>query len=642
MIDPSAVRAHFPALDPRSHGGAAPLYFDNPGGTQIAREAMDGITEYLVQRNANHDGSFRASRESDAMVAETRAAAADFLGASRPEEICFGQNMTSLTLHLSRSIARGARPGDEIVVTRLDHDANISPWILAARDRGALVRWVDFDPRDCAWSIEALAAQVSSRTKVVAVGLASNSTGTINPVAEAARIAHEAGALCFVDAVHYAPHGPIDAAALGCDFLACSAYKFFGPHVGILWGRYELLDRLSAYKVRPAGDAPPHKWETGTQSFEGIAGVRGCLAYLEWLGRTYGGAQSASSGTGRASRKAALRAAMACIGEYEMGLQRMMRDGLSSVKGLCIRGIVGGGAGGGAACRRSPSPCRDAIRRRSARRWTPPASPRGTATTTRVEVTRRLGLDEAGGMVRVGAVHYNTRAEVERLVDAAAAIAGSRVSGVASEARRVSGADPRVRWDAEAYARNSTAQQQWALELIAMLDLNGHGVRAGHRVRGRQGHRRDRAACPARTGRRAGQLGGHDPRWRARPFRRPSWPNLRFQERDARALEFHEEREFDVVFSNATLHWVKDHRPVLRGVARSLRRGGRVLFQMGGRGNGEEIFEVAAAMAHRAAAWERWFPASSFPGGFYGPEEYRAWCAEAGLSRAASSFCPAR
>jgi cysteine desulfurase family protein (TIGR01976 family) len=425
VIDPSAVRAHFPALDPGSHGGAAPLYFDNPGGTQIAREAMDGITEYLVQRNANHDGSFRASRESDAAVAEARAAAADFLGASRPEEICFGQNMTSLTLHLSRSIARELEPGDEIVVTRLDHDANISPWVLAARDRGAVVRWVDFDPRDCAWSAEALAAQVSSRTKVVAVGLASNSTGTINPVAEAARIAHQAGALCFVDAVHYAPHGPIDAAALGCDFLACSAYKFFGPHVGILWGRYELLDRLPAYKVRPAGDAPPHKWETGTQSFEGIAGVRGCLAYLEWLGRTYGvpgGAQSASGGSARASRKEALRAAMACIGEYEAGLQRMMRDGLSSVKGLCIRGIVDEAR---AAERvptfsftlpgRHPKKVCQALDAAGISAW--------DGHYYAVEVTRRLGLDEAGGMVRVGAVHYNTTEEVQRLVDVVDAIA---------------------------------------------------------------------------------------------------------------------------------------------------------------------------------------------------------------------------
>ncbi|HET6449863.1 MAG TPA: cysteine desulfurase-like protein, partial [Spirochaetia bacterium] len=330
MINPEETRAHFPALDPAAHGGTAPVFFDAPGGTQISRESIQAITEYLVTRNANHDGHFRASRESDAMVARTRSAVADFIGASRPEEICFGQNMTSVTFNLSRSIARELHPGDEVVVTRLDHDANVAPWLLAAKDRGAEVRWVDFDPNEGAWTADALAAQVTSRTKLVAVGLASNSTGTINPVAEAARIAHEVGAWCFVDAVHYAPHGPIDAAALGCDFLACSAYKFFGPHVGILWGRYELLDRLPAYKVRPAGDVPPFKWETGTQSFDGIAGVGGCLAYLEWVGRTFGGA-------GAGARKQVLRAGMESIRSYEAGLARQMRDGLASIKGLCVR-----------------------------------------------------------------------------------------------------------------------------------------------------------------------------------------------------------------------------------------------------------------------------------------------------------------
>ncbi len=235
MIDPAAVRAHFPALDPARRGSPAPVFFDSPAGTQIASEALARMNGYLLCMNANHDGAFRASRESDAMVLETRAAVADFLGASRPQEICFGQNMTSLTLHISRSLARTLAPGDEVVVTRLDHDANVAPWLLAARDRGCVVRWVDFDPADCTWNAEALARAVTKRTKIVAVGYASNATGTINPVADAARLAHEAGALCFVDAVHYAPHGPIDVAALGCDILVCSAYKFFGPHTGILW-----------------------------------------------------------------------------------------------------------------------------------------------------------------------------------------------------------------------------------------------------------------------------------------------------------------------------------------------------------------------------------------------------------------------
>ena len=417
MIDPAAVRAHFPALDPASHGGTAPVYFDGPGGTQVAAEALAEINAYLVRCNANHDGAFRASRESDATVAETRAAAADFLGAAGPEEISFGQNMTSLTLHLSRSVARELQAGDEIVVTRLDHDANVSPWLLIARDRGCRVRWVDFDPATCTWSPEALAAEVGPRTRLVAVGLASNSTGTINPVAEAARIAHAAGAWCFVDAVHFAPHGAIDVGALGCDFLACSAYKFFGPHVGILWGRQELMQRLFAYKVRPAGDEPPHKWETGTQSFEAIAGIRGCLAYLEWVGRTFGRGPTAS-------RKEALRAAMAAIREYEAGLSRELRRGLSTIKGLRIHGIT---EEAGMACRvptysftlegHHPHRVCERLDAAGIAAW--------DGHYYAVEVTRRLGLDSAGGMVRVGAVHYNTREEVGRLIEVLAGIAGS-------------------------------------------------------------------------------------------------------------------------------------------------------------------------------------------------------------------------
>jgi cysteine desulfurase family protein (TIGR01976 family) len=418
VIDPEAVRTHFPALDPASHGGTAPVYFDNPAGTQIAAEALAGINEYLVRRNANHDGAFRASRESDAMVAGTRAALADFLGAARPEEICFGQNMTSLTLHVSRSIARELSAGDEVVVTRLDHDANVSPWLLAARDMDCIVRWVDFDTADCTWSAETLARQVTSRTKLVAVGYASNSTGTVNPVAEAACIAHNAGALCFVDAVHYAPHGPIDVSALGCDLLVCSAYKFFGPHTGILWGRYDLLERLPAYKVRPAADAPPHKWETGTQGFENISGVRGALSYLEWVGRAFG--------TGpRGTRRETLRAAMTAIQQCESGLSARMRDGLSSVQGLRIRGITDDARMKDRVPTYSftmeghhPKRICQALDAAGIYAW--------DGNYYAPEVTRRLGLEETGGMVRVGAAHYNTPAEIQRLVDALCVIQKTR------------------------------------------------------------------------------------------------------------------------------------------------------------------------------------------------------------------------
>jgi cysteine desulfurase family protein (TIGR01976 family) len=411
MIDPLLIRTHFPALD------SGTLYFDNPAGTQVAREVLDRMRGYLVGSNANHGGAFRASRESDAMVREARAAVADFLGAERLEEISFGQNMTSLTLHVSRSIAQELSPGDEIVVTRLDHDANVSPWLLAARDRGCAVRWVDFDPADCAWGAEALREQVGPRTKVVAVGYASNATGTINPVAEAARIAHESGALCFVDAVHFAPHGTIDVAAMGCDILVCSAYKFFGPHAGVLWGRRDLLERLPAYKVRPAGEAPPDKWETGTQSFESIAGVLGAVEYLEWVGRTFGPPGAASG------RRAALKAAMAEIREYEAGLSRAMRDGLASIPGLKIRGITEPARMDGRVPTyaftlegRHPRKICEELDRRGIFAW--------DGNFYALEVTTRLGLEGSGGMVRVGAVHYNTLAEVERLVAAVRDIAG--------------------------------------------------------------------------------------------------------------------------------------------------------------------------------------------------------------------------
>jgi cysteine desulfurase family protein (TIGR01976 family) len=377
------------------------------------------MRDYFIGSNANHGGAFRASRESDAMVREARAAVADFLGAARLEEISFGQNMTSLALHLSRSIARELSPGDEIVVTRLDHDANVSPWVLAARDRGCAVRWVDFAPGDCAWSPKALREQVGPRTKLVAVGYASNATGTINPVAEAARIAHEAGALCFVDAVHFAPHGSIDAAALGCDFLTCSAYKFFGPHLGILWGRRELMERLTAYKVRPAGDAPPDKWETGTQSFESIAGVLGAIEYLQWIGVTFGSIDAASG------RRAVLNAAMTAIREYENGLSEAMRDGLCAIPGLKVHGIADSHRVG----ERVPTyaftveglhPRRicEELDRRGISAW--------DGNFYALEVTTRLGLEGSGGMVRVGAVHYNTAEEVHRLVSAVREIAAGR------------------------------------------------------------------------------------------------------------------------------------------------------------------------------------------------------------------------
>jgi cysteine desulfurase family protein (TIGR01976 family) len=402
MLNLNLIRSQFPALS----SGA--IFFDNPGGTQVAQQTLRRMTDYLVRTNANHEGAFKTSRESDAIVDAARAAAADFLGAAQPAEIIFGQNMTSLTLHMSRSLARTLHVGDEIVVTRLDHDANIAPWLLVAEDRGCAIRWVDFDPEDCTWSLEALKRQISDQTKLVAIGYASNAVGTINPVAEAVEIAHEAGALVYVDAVQYAPHGSIDVLALDCDFLACSAYKFFGPHTGILYGKYHLLEELKAYKVRPAHNEPPHKFETGTQSFESIAGVHGALEYFESLGEG-------------ASRRQRLVAALKAIKEYEKSLSRALIAGLSAIKGLHIWGITDPAQ----LDRRVPTVSftldgwhpRDvaaALDKRNIYVW--------DGNYYALAVTERLGLENKGGMVRVGAAHYNTLDEVARLIAAVKAL----------------------------------------------------------------------------------------------------------------------------------------------------------------------------------------------------------------------------
>ncbi len=407
MLDLNLVRSHFPSLS----SGA--IFLDNPGGTQIAQESMQRLQDYYLHNNANHGGAFRTSRASDAMVHAARAAMADFLNARRPEEIVFGQNMTSLTLHISRSLARTLQPGDEIVVTRLDHDANIAPWMLIAADRGCTLRWVEFDPEDCTWNVEALKQQMTPRTQLVAVGYASNAVGTINPVREAVQIAHEAGALCFIDAVQYAPHGPIDVQALDCDFLVCSAYKFFGPHTGILYGKYDLLDQLTAYKVRPSGNEPPDKFETGTQSFESIAGVLGALEYFQWVGVEEARSKRQDNG----SRRQKLVAAMTAIKEYEIGLSRALIEGLSSVKGLHIWGITDLNQ----LDRRVPTvsftldgwhprKVAEALDQSGIYVW--------DGNYYAQAVTERLGLEDKGGMVRIGAAHYNTLAEVDKLVDA--------------------------------------------------------------------------------------------------------------------------------------------------------------------------------------------------------------------------------
>ena len=415
MLDLNLIRSQFPALS----SGA--IFLDNPGGTQVAQQTLKRMTDYLVRTNANHEGAFKTSRESDAVVDAARSAVADFLGAARPQEIIFGQNMTSLTLHISRSIARTLNPGDEIVVTRLDHDANITPWTLIAEDRGAVVKWVDFDPEDCTWSVADLKKQLTSKTKLVAVGYASNAVGTINHAAEAVQAAHAAGALCFIDAVQYAPHGPIDVQALDCDLLACSAYKFFGPHTGILYGKYDLMNELKAYKVRPSGNEPPDKFETGTQSFESIAGVLGALEYFEWLGETYGAEFEAHYSPYPGCRRT-LKQALAAIREYEFDLSRALIAGLSPIKGLHVWGVTDPGQMDQRVPTVSftlegwpPRQVAEKLDKANIYVW--------DGNYYALAVTERLGLEDKGGMVRVGAAHYNTLEEVGKLVEAVKALA---------------------------------------------------------------------------------------------------------------------------------------------------------------------------------------------------------------------------
>lgn len=396
-FDVHAARAQFPAL----RSGA--VFFDNPGGTQVAQPVIDRMNDMLIHRNANHGGAFRTSRLSDEILDEAHAAMADLLNCD-PAEVVFGANMTTLTLHMARSLAHRLEPGDEVIVTRLDHDANVAPWLLMARDRGAVVRWVDVDVEDGTLRLDDFQRHLNPRTKLVAVGYASNALGTVNDVATITRWAHAVGAWVYVDAVQYAPHGLIDVRALDCDFLACSAYKFFGPHVGVLFGKRAWLQDLPAYKVRPATNDLPGKWETGTQNHEGIGGVLGAVDYLASLGQG-------------ATRRAQLASAWAALLAYEQELGAYLLAQLQTIPGLHIYGLI--------------DPARLAERVPTVSFTLAGQSPRQVAEHLAqhdiyvwdgnyyaLEVAERLGVQASGGMVRVGLAHYNTHAEVDRLMAA--------------------------------------------------------------------------------------------------------------------------------------------------------------------------------------------------------------------------------
>ncbi|MCU0865874.1 MAG: cysteine desulfurase-like protein [Planctomycetes bacterium] len=401
-LDPIAVRRQFPGLSRHGTGGEA-IFFDGPAGSQVPLQVADAMRDYLLHNNANHGGSFATSRATDTLVEAARAAFAEFVGGDDPEEIVFGQNMTTLTFHLARQLARTWRRGERIVVTASDHDANVMPWVLAARDVGVEVAHLAVRP-DASLDLEDAARQIDARTRLVAVGAASNLSGSIHPVATIAELARARGALTFVDAVHYAPHLRIDVRTLGCDFLCCSAYKFFGPHLGVLWGRRPLLEEIAADKVRPSPAHGAEKWQTGTANFEGIAGALAAVDYLQALGHELG----ADPERGRA-----LDAAFTAIEAHERHLGARLLQGLGE---LPVRVIgIADPARSRERCptvsfvseRMRPAALAAALAARHVHCW--------SGNSYALALTTALGL-EPDGVLRLGLLHYNTEAEVDRVL----------------------------------------------------------------------------------------------------------------------------------------------------------------------------------------------------------------------------------
>jgi cysteine desulfurase family protein (TIGR01976 family) len=411
-IDIAWVRAQFPALSQKVNGRPA-VFLDGPGGTQVPQRVIDAISEYLKRNNANTGGAYATSRNTDAMIASARSAMADFLGCDA-DEIIFGANMTSLTYALSRAIGKGLRAGDEIVLTHLDHDANVSTW-RALEERGVVIRMAEIREEDCTLDMEDLASKIGSRTKLVAVGYASNAVGTINDVKEIVRLAHRQGAMASIDAVHYAPHGAIDVRGLDCDFLACSTYKFFGPHMGVLYGKREHLQTLQPYKLRANSNAIPNRWEWGTLNHECIAGIAACVEYLAELGRSVNPAAE--------SRRAALLAAFEAIRKHERGLMEPLIRGLMEIPGVKLYGITDPQQ---FAWRCPTMAVR--IKGHTPLQLATGLGERGFFTWDgnyyALNLTERLDVEKDGGFLRIGLAHYNTMEEVERLLAALREIVG--------------------------------------------------------------------------------------------------------------------------------------------------------------------------------------------------------------------------
>ena len=409
------IREQFPALALKDEGKAR-IYLDNPGGTQVPRQVLERMEHYLIHTNSNHGGPFRTSVESDKVLEDAHQGMADLLNAKSADEIIFGANMTSLTFAVSRSIGRLLKRGDVILLTRMDHDGNVGPWLHLAEDLGLEVKWLNFDLKTYEYDLEeAQSIFKDNNIKLAAINYASNCLGTINNVKALTEMAHLSDTLVFVDAVQYVPHGPTDVQDIGCDFLACSPYKFFGPHQGVLWGKAELLEKLEAYKVRPAENTAPGKFETGTQLHEGQAGTLGVLEYLEWLGETMG-AEYLANFPEFSGRRKKLHAAMLAIQDYEQTLSSRLIEGLQNLAGVDVKGI---------------SAVKDLARRVPTVSFTVKnQNPEEIAVKLAaenifvwdghnyaLEAVRLMGIEEAGGVVRIGPVHYNTLEEIDRTLE---------------------------------------------------------------------------------------------------------------------------------------------------------------------------------------------------------------------------------
>ena len=405
-LDLPWIRSQFPSFAETVNGHPA-AYLDGPGGTQVPQRVIDAISDYLKHANANTSGAYLTSRRTNEIIAAGRTAMADFFG-SDADEIVFGFNMTSLTYAMSRAIRRDLGPGDEIVVTLLDHDANFSPW-MALEELGVTVQQVAFRAGDCTLDMDDLAGKINGRTRLVAVGYASNAVGTINPVKEIVRLAHAVGALAYIDAVHYAPHGPIDVRALDCDFLVCSSYKFFGPHMGVLYGKREHLTRLHPYKVRANTNDSPNRWEWGTLNHECIAGITACVDYIADLGRRLQPSVK--------SRRAAILAAYDEIVRYERALCERLLHGLRSMSDVKVYGITDPA--------RFPERCPTIALRATGHTPLELATKLGDrgfftwdGNYYALNLTEQLDVEKDGGFLRIGLFHYNTVEEVDRLLAA--------------------------------------------------------------------------------------------------------------------------------------------------------------------------------------------------------------------------------